>query len=89
MSGGEPPATPVEVKKYLQQSHDRIFENNKKWATEQKAKHPEFFEKLAQGQSPDYLWIGKFFSPPKFSFCIINPKTFAAAAFKLQIRSLR
>jgi carbonic anhydrase len=61
MSGGEPPATPKEVKRYLQQSHDRIFENNKKWATEQKAKHPEFFEKLAQGQSPDYLWIGKFF----------------------------
>jgi hypothetical protein len=61
MSGGEPPSTVKEVKKYLQQSHDRIFENNKKWAAEQKAKHPEFFEKLTQGQSPDYLWIGKHF----------------------------
>jgi carbonic anhydrase len=61
MPGGEPPSTPKEVKKYLQQSHDRIFENNKKWAAEQKAKHPEFFEKLTQGQSPDYLWIGMQF----------------------------
>jgi hypothetical protein len=34
MSGGEPPSTVKEVKKYLQQSHDRIFENNKKWAAE-------------------------------------------------------
>lgn len=61
---GEPPSNPKEVRKYLQQSHDRIFESNRKWASEQKAKHPEFFEKLAQGQSPDYLWIGEsgFFS---------------------------
>lgn len=61
MSSGEPPSTPNEVRKYLQQSHDRIFENNKKWAADQKAKHPEFFDKLAQGQSPDYLWIGTLF----------------------------
>ncbi|OAG06441.1 carbonic anhydrase 2 [Paraphaeosphaeria sporulosa] len=49
---------PEDVRKYLQQSHDRIFENNKKWAEEQKAKHPEFFEKLSAGQAPEYLWIG-------------------------------
>lgn len=47
-----------ELKKYLQQSHDKIFESNRKWAEEQKAKNPEFFEKLSAGQSPDYLWIG-------------------------------
>lgn len=52
-------ANDKEMKKYLQQSHDRIFENNKKWAEEQKAKHPEFFEKLSAGQSPEYLWIGE------------------------------
>ena len=69
MSGGEPPSTAKEVKKYLQQSHDRIFENNKKWAAEQKAKHPEFFEKLTQGQNPDYLWIGMHFPSSSRSNC--------------------
>jgi hypothetical protein len=49
-----------EIRKYLQQSHDKIFESNKKWAEEQKAKNPEFFEKLSAGQSPDYLWIGTY-----------------------------
>jgi hypothetical protein len=53
---------PQEVRKYLQQSHDRIFENNKKWVAEMKGKHPEFFENLSAGQSPEYLWIGE--SPP-------------------------
>ncbi|KAF2744888.1 carbonic anhydrase [Sporormia fimetaria CBS 119925] len=47
-----------EVQKYLQQSHDKIFESNKKWAEEQKAKNPQFFDELQKGQSPDYLWIG-------------------------------
>jgi hypothetical protein len=47
-----------EIRKYLQQSHDKIFESNRKWAEEQKAKNPEFFEKLSAGQSPEYLWIG-------------------------------
>ncbi|KAF2738674.1 carbonic anhydrase [Polyplosphaeria fusca] len=47
-----------ETKKYLQQSHDKIFESNKKWAEEMKTKNPEFFDKLSEGQAPDYLWIG-------------------------------
>ncbi|KAJ5023687.1 carbonic anhydrase [Bipolaris maydis] len=47
-----------EVRKYLQQSHDRIFENNKKWADEMKKKNPAFFEKMSAGQAPEYLWIG-------------------------------
>lgn len=47
------------VRKYLQESHDRIFESNRKWAEEQKQKHPEFFQNLSAGQSPDYLWIGE------------------------------
>jgi carbonic anhydrase len=49
---------PQEVRKYLQQSHDRIFDNNKKWVEEMKKKRPEFFENLSAGQSPEYLWIG-------------------------------
>jgi hypothetical protein len=50
---------PKEVRKYLQQSHDRIFENNKRWAEEMKSKNPEFFTSLSAGQSPEYLWIGE------------------------------
>lgn len=59
MTGQENPQTTQEVKKYLQQSHDRIFENNKKWAEDMAKKKPEFFKDLSAGQSPDYLWIGK------------------------------
>ncbi|BEJ18137.1 hypothetical protein CspHIS471_0704140 [Cutaneotrichosporon sp. HIS471] len=43
---------------YLAQSHDRIFAANKVWAEEQIARDPDFFNKLAQGQTPEYLWIG-------------------------------
>jgi carbonic anhydrase len=49
---------PKEVRKYLQQSHDRIFENNKKWADEMRKKNPGFFKDLSAGQAPEYLWIG-------------------------------
>ncbi len=35
-----------------------LFENNRKWADEIRTKDPEFFEKLAQQQHPEYLWIG-------------------------------
>lgn len=56
MAGKE--GSEIEVRKYLQQSHDRIFENNKKWAEEMRKKKPEFFADLSAGQSPEYLWIG-------------------------------
>lgn len=62
MTGQEDPQTTQEVKKYLQQSHDRIFENNKKWAEEMQKKKPEFFKDLSAGQAPDYLWIGESIS---------------------------
>lgn len=35
-----------------------IFEGNRKWAEENLAKDPNFFKDLANGQSPEYLWIG-------------------------------
>jgi carbonic anhydrase len=35
-----------------------LFENNKAWAKEIKAREPEFFETLSKQQSPEYLWIG-------------------------------
>ena len=56
MTGTE---SPKEVRKYLQQSHDRIFENNKKWEDEMKKKNPAFFDNLSAGQAPEYLWIGE------------------------------
>jgi len=37
---------------------DKLLENNREWAANVKAEDPEFFEKLAAQQSPQYLWIG-------------------------------
>ncbi len=35
-----------------------LFENNKAWAANIRRHNPEFFEKLAKQQNPDYMWIG-------------------------------
>ena len=37
---------------------DQLFDNNRHWADSVKIDDPEFFEKLAAQQSPEYLWIG-------------------------------
>ncbi|MCW5853045.1 MAG: carbonate dehydratase [Anaerolineae bacterium] len=37
---------------------DPLFENNRLWAAEMQAQDPDFFQRLSQQQSPDYLWIG-------------------------------
>ena len=37
---------------------DALFENNRQWATSVKTSDPDFFEKLAAQQNPEYLWIG-------------------------------
>ncbi|KAI1092258.1 carbonic anhydrase [Rostrohypoxylon terebratum] len=47
-----------EISKYLQQTHDRVFEHNRAWAEEQRRRDPDFFAKLSAGQTPEYLWIG-------------------------------
>ncbi|QRR03597.1 carbonate dehydratase [Dyadobacter sandarakinus] len=39
-------------------SYNELFENNKKWVDSVNQEDPEFFNKLAAGQSPEYLWIG-------------------------------
>lgn len=39
-------------------TYEQIFENNKRWIREKKAHDQEFFEKLAEGQNPDFLYIG-------------------------------
>lgn len=35
-----------------------VLQNNKEWASEKLAQNPKYFEKLAQGQNPDILYIG-------------------------------
>lgn len=35
-----------------------LFENNKQWTEQMREKHPDFFDELSEGQSPNYLWIG-------------------------------
>lgn len=36
----------------------QVFENNKKWAKEHRDLNDDFFENLARGQSPEFLFIG-------------------------------
>jgi carbonic anhydrase len=35
-----------------------LFANNRAWAARVRAEQPDFFQKLARQQNPDYLWIG-------------------------------
>ncbi len=35
-----------------------LLDNNKKWAEKIKSSDPDFFNKLAKQQNPEYLWIG-------------------------------
>ena len=39
-------------------SLSRLLENNRKWAARMRQNRPDFFQKLAQQQSPEVLWIG-------------------------------
>jgi carbonic anhydrase len=36
----------------------QLLRNNQQWAASIRKQDPQFFSKLAQQQSPDYLWIG-------------------------------
>jgi len=35
-----------------------LFENNRTWAAEMTRQDPEFFRRLANQQTPEYMWIG-------------------------------
>lgn len=39
-------------------SLDRLLLENKAWAAEMKQRDPAYFEHLAKGQKPEFLWIG-------------------------------
>lgn len=40
------------------QTLEHLFRSNREWAASIVAKNPDFFEKLALQQAPEYLWIG-------------------------------
>ena len=42
----------------MTKSYDAIFENNRKWIEQKLGEDANFFDKLAAGQSPEYLYIG-------------------------------
>lgn len=42
----------------MEKSYLKLIENNKKWVNAQTTKDPNFFKDLANGQTPEYLWIG-------------------------------
>jgi carbonic anhydrase len=42
----------------MEKTYKKLLRNNKNWVVKQLKANPEYFEELAKGQSPDYLWIG-------------------------------
>lgn len=40
------------------QSYEKLLADNKAWATEVKNEDPNYFERLAKLQTPEFLWIG-------------------------------
>lgn len=42
----------------MEKSYKKLLDNNKEWVAKQLKVNPEYFEDLAKGQSPEYLWIG-------------------------------
>ncbi len=39
-------------------SYDKLIANNAEWVAKRVSEDPEYFTKLAKGQSPEVLWIG-------------------------------
>ena len=39
-------------------AYKQLFDNNLDWVNQQNKENPEFFSKLAEGQQPQFLWIG-------------------------------
>jgi carbonic anhydrase len=40
------------------QAHEKLLLENKAWAQEVKHREPDYFERLARDQQPEFLWIG-------------------------------
>ncbi len=46
------------IKEQQQLSYEELIRGNRDWVKQELDKDPQYFTKLAQGQSPDVLWIG-------------------------------
>lgn len=42
----------------MNQSYQKLIQGNKIFSESKKFRDPQYFERLAKGQTPDYLWIG-------------------------------
>ncbi len=42
----------------MEESYQKLLRNNKQWAASKQKEDADYFKKLSQGQSPEYLWIG-------------------------------
>jgi carbonic anhydrase len=42
----------------MKASYERLIKGNEKWIQEKLDLDPDFFKKLAKGQTPEFLWIG-------------------------------
>jgi carbonic anhydrase len=49
---------PKFIKEIMITSYNQLFDNNKKWVEQTTQANPDFFNDLANGQSPKFLWIG-------------------------------
>ncbi len=47
-----------DIQESMRQSYERLFINNKKWVDDKTQNDPQYFERLAKGQTPQYLFIG-------------------------------
>ena len=45
-------------KENMDEIYARLFDNNKKWVAEKLSVDPEYFNRLLEGQTPQYLFIG-------------------------------
>lgn len=42
----------------MPKSYQELFDNNVKWVAQMNQENPDFFNSLANGQNPHFLWIG-------------------------------
>lgn len=42
----------------MPKSYQELFDNNVKWVAQMNQENPDFFNNLANGQNPHFLWIG-------------------------------
>ncbi|KJZ70087.1 Carbonic anhydrase [Hirsutella minnesotensis 3608] len=47
-----------DISRCLNRTRDRLFQNNRAWASDKQQQDPDYFALLSAGQTPEYLWIG-------------------------------